>query len=75
MGFSRAQTPPAGLCDVSTRVKLGQKLKRACQALSEVLDLIISSVSGVFSISRRRTRGTLGATLPWTKDTSCATVR
>lgn len=54
MGFSLAQTPPADLCDLTTTVKLGQKLKRACQALSEVLGLIISS--GVLTISQRRTR-------------------
>lgn len=55
MGSPRAQTPPADLCDLSTMVKLGQKLKRVCQALSEVLGLTTLSVAS-FSISRRGTR-------------------
>lgn len=40
-GVSLAQAPPADLCDLSTTFRLEQKLKRLCQALSEVLGVIV----------------------------------
>lgn len=70
-GVSLAQTPPPDLCNLRIMVKLGQKLKRLCQALSGSLGLLISFKWRL--PYRLAWDETMRATLPWTIDTSCAT--